>query len=145
MLTDNDKTKKSETIISICNLVLVIIAVAISYIAFSHDKRNSPLIISYEHNELGKYSSYESNAEYSSYESNSDNKTDNINGSQTPSIRNITGDVSNEFPVYIDKDYLLKLSFKKTQGDISRIYTVNFSNNKLIYEQPNLEKTTNCN
>lgn len=131
MSNDNDKSKKSDTIISFWNLVFVIIAVVISYIAFSHDKRNSPLIISYESCRLVKYT-------------NASNNSDNKNGSQTPSIANITGKGLKASPEHLDKNNLIELSFKKIQGDASRIYIVDFYNkNELKYQLTDYSESGN--
>ncbi len=131
MSINNDQTKKSEIHIALWNLIFVFLTVVISGIAFSHDKKNSPLIISCESWSLVKSSIQQDN----SLVKYADPNTDNTNGSHTPSLSNITGDKFNS-PIYIDENNLLELKFKKTQGNASRIYIVNFSNsNDLTYQQ----------
>ena len=121
MSINNDLTKKSENHISLWKVIIVILPIVISFIAFHHDKQNSPLIISCENWKLVEYG----NTTKYSLVKYADPNTDNANGSHTPSISNITGDKSNS-PIYIDENNLLELKFQKNQGDTSRIYIVNF-------------------
>lgn len=130
MSINNDLTKKRENHISLWKVIIVILPIVISFIAFHHDKQNSPLIISCENWKLVEYG----NTTKYSLVKYADPNTDNANGSHTPSISNITGDKSNS-PIYIDENNLLELKFQKKQGDASRIYIVNFNNsNDLTYQ-----------
>lgn len=110
MSINNDQIMKCENHISLWKAIIVILPIVISGIAFHHDKQNSPLIISCENWKFVEYGNTANNSlvKYAV----TPNNTDNTNGSQTPSISNITGDKSNS-PIYIDENNLLELKFQK--------------------------------
>lgn len=113
--TGIEKKNRSSGFISIISLAISIIAVAFTCLTFFLDKSNYPLVIQYQNCELTSAVANENN------EHNPDSKDYKL--------------------MSTDNGNLLRVYFKRTQGEVSRIYKVDFSSSsELIYTEISFNK-----
>lgn len=122
---------KTANFISFLSLVVAVVSAIVSYTLFTLNMHNSPLIIEYQNSKLA----------YGVSDSAKLIKNNTEKGvSQTPSVRNITGDNESK-PVYINECNTIFLDFYVTQGSISKAYKIDFGdNNDLIYSKAIIQK-----